>query len=119
MYLERISLPMSVLRRLILHSLPLLYIKNADGEQIMTTVHMAGARTLDDLAGEAAQRALELRGLTAKGARARKKKALIDFMHALEQAGASAKRSTVPVAERSVHAWFCQVRASARHPHRL
>ena len=85
----------------------------------MTTVHMAGARTLDDLAGEAAQRAVELRGLAAKGARARKKKALIDFMQALAQAGASAKRSMVPAAERSVHAWFCQVRACARCLHRL
>ena len=56
-----------------------------------------------------AQRALELRGLTEKGARARKKKALIDFMRALEQAGVSAKRSAVPAAERSVHAWFSQV----------
>ena len=64
---------------------------------------------LDDLAGEAAQRALELRGLAEKGARSRKKKALVDFMHALAQAGASAKRSAVPAAERSVHAWFSQV----------
>lgn len=56
-----------------------------------------------------AQRALELRGLTEKGARARKKKALIDFMRALDQLGVSAKRSAVPAAERSVHAWFSQV----------
>ena len=65
---------------------------------------------MDDLAGEVAQRALELRGLTEKGARARKKKALIDFMRALDQLGVSAKRSAVPTAERSVHAWFSQVR---------
>ena len=64
---------------------------------------------MDDLAGEAAQRALELQGLTEKGARARKKKALIDFMRALDQLGVSAKRSAVPAAERSVHAWFYQV----------
>jgi len=56
---------------------------------------------------------VELRNLTEKGARARKKKALIDFMHALDQAGISAKRSAVPAAERSVHAWFSQVRSSA------
>lgn len=64
---------------------------------------------LDEMAGEVAQRALELRGLAQKGARARKKKALIDFMRALAQAGVSAKRSAVPAAERSVHAWFSQV----------
>ncbi len=76
----------------------------------MTTLRMAGARALDDLAGEAARRALELRGLKGKGARARKKKALADFICALQQAGASAKRSAVPAAERGVHACFSQVR---------
>ena len=70
---------------------------------------------LDDLAGEAAQRALELRALAEKGARSRKKKALVDFMRALAQAGASAKRSAVPAAERSVHAWFSQVPPLATH----
>ena len=70
---------------------------------------------LDDLAVEAAQRALELRGLAEKGARARKKKALVDFMYALAQAGASAKRSAVPAAERSVYAWFSQVRSLASY----
>ena len=70
---------------------------------------VTGAQMLDDLAGEAAQRALELRALAEKGARSRKKKALVDFMRALAQAGASAKRSAVPAAERGVHAWFAQV----------
>ncbi|KAK9820997.1 hypothetical protein WJX81_006213, partial [Elliptochloris bilobata] len=65
----------------------------------------AGAEAL---AGEAAQRALELRGLTERGARARKKKALTDFLRALEAAGASRRRSAVPAAERSVQAWFEQ-----------
>ena len=70
---------------------------------------------LDDLAGEAAQRALELRGLAEKGARSRKKKALVDFMHALAAAGASAKRSAVPATERGMHAWFSQVWPMAIH----
>ena len=65
---------------------------------------------LEALAGEAAQRALQLRGLAERGARARKKKALTDFLRALEASGASRRRSAVPAAERSVQAWFEQVR---------
>jgi midasin len=64
---------------------------------------------VDGLAGEAAQRATELKSLTDKGARARKKKALTDFLAALKGAGLSTARSAVPAAERSVHAWFAQV----------
>ena len=73
---------------------------------------VAGAG-LEALAGEAAQRALELRALGERGARARKKKALTDFLRALEAAGASRRRSAVPAAERSVQAWFEQARARA------
>ena len=62
-----------------------------------------GATGLDELAAEAAQRALELRGLSEKGARARKKKALVDFLHALGETGVSHRRLAVPTAERSVH----------------
>ena len=73
---------------------------------------MCGAGAgLEALAGEAAQRALELRGLAERGARARKKKALTDFLRALEAAGVSRRRSAVPAAERSVQAWFEQARA--------
>ena len=57
-----------------------------------------------------AQRALELRGAADKGARSRKKKALTDLLHALAAAGLSRQRSAVPSVERSVHAWFTQVR---------
>ncbi len=70
----------------------------------------------DALAGEAAARALELRGLAERGARARKKKALTDFLRALEAAGASRRRSAVPAAERSVQAWFEQARAAPGPP---
>ena len=75
----------------------------------MTVRGLAGAAAVDELAGEAAQRALELRGLTAKGARLRKKKALTDLLEALQAAGASRHASAVPVDDRSVHAWFAQV----------
>lgn len=67
-----------------------------------------GAGALDSLAGEIAQRALELRGLSDKGARARKKKALVDLLAALQAAGLSRQRSAVPATERSVHSWFAQ-----------
>ena len=69
-----------------------------------------GATSLDELAAEAAQHAMELRGLSEKGARARKKKALVDFLHALGEAGVSHRRLAVPVTERSVHSWFSQAR---------
>ena len=82
--------------------------------RLQTWLCLAGAQILEDLAGEVAQRALELRGLAEKGARARKKKALIDFMRTLDQVGVSAKRSAVPAAERSVHAWFSQVGSLAQ-----
>ena len=64
---------------------------------------------LERLAGEAVARALELRGLTARGARLRKKKALTDLLQALQAAGASRHASSVPAEERSVHSWFAQV----------
>lgn len=67
------------------------------------------AASVDALAAEAAQRALELRGLTAKGARLRKKKALTDLLEALQAAGASRHVSAVPAAQRTVHSWFTQV----------
>lgn len=67
---------------------------------------------MDSLAGEAAQRATELRGISDKGARSRKKKALTDFLAALKSAGLLAHRSAVPADQRSVHAWFAQVVAS-------
>jgi hypothetical protein len=51
---------------------------------------------LDELAGTAAERSAALQGDVAKGARARKKKALSDFLKALNAAGASRLRSDVP-----------------------
>ena len=68
----------------------------------------AGAH-LAALGAEAAQRALELRGLSEKGAAPRKKKALTDLLKALQEAGVSRRRSAVPADQRSVHSWFAQV----------
>ncbi|EIE25917.1 hypothetical protein COCSUDRAFT_12734, partial [Coccomyxa subellipsoidea C-169] len=81
----------------------------------------ADAGSLDALAGEVAQRALDLRGAADKGARSRKKKALTDLLHALAAAGLSRQRSAVPSVERSVaaaqrlseHALFLQRRQRA------
>ena len=81
-----------------------------DQDQIGSDQIAPAAAGLDALAAEAAQRALELRGLTAKGARLRKKKALTDLLEALQAAGASRHVSAVPAAQRTVHSWFAQVR---------
>ena len=69
----------------------------------------AGAVAVEQLAGEAAERALELRQLTEKGARLRKKKALIDLLKALADLGFTKRRSAVPAHDRTVQAWFSQV----------
>eukprot|EP00887_Chlorella_sp_A99_P000601 scaffold17.g601.t1 len=68
----------------------------------------AGAEAVDELASEVISRALELRGDVAKGAKARKKKALTDFFKALAASGVSRRRSVVPSAQRGVQAWFAQ-----------
>lgn len=68
------------------------------------------ANSMDELAGQAAKHALDLRSLTDKAARSRKKKALVDFLHALGQLGVSHHRSAVPSIERGVHSWFIQAR---------
>ena len=69
-----------------------------------------GPRSIDELAGEAARRALELKQLATKNARTRKKKALVDFFAALAEVGVSRRRSAVPAVERDPRAWFAQVR---------
>lgn len=69
----------------------------------------AGAAELEEAAGEAAERALQLKQLTDKGARMRKKKALNDLLRALADFGFTKRRSAVPVHDRSVQAWFSQV----------
>ena len=61
------------------------------------------------MAGEAAERALELRGVSDKGARLRKKKALNDLLKALGALGLTRRRSAVPANDRTVQAWFTQV----------
>lgn len=68
-----------------------------------------GAAAIDGLAGEAAERALALRGDTERGARARKKKALTDLLKALQAAGVSRRRTAVPPDFRGTQAWFRQV----------
>lgn len=67
---------------------------------------------MEDLAAEAAERSLELRGLVEKGARLRKKKALGDLLKALTEVGVSRRRSAVPPEDRTVQAWFLQVSLS-------
>lgn len=68
----------------------------------------APALHADELAGKAAQRAIQLRHDVAKGAKARKKKALVDLLRALSDAKISKLRSTVPAAHRGVNSWFAQ-----------
>lgn len=70
----------------------------------------AAAEAAEGLAGQAVEAALQLRELTDKGSRARKKKALTDFLAALSELGLSRLRTAVPPAERSPHAWLLQVR---------
>lgn len=70
----------------------------------------AGGREVDELAGTIAARATELREVQGKGARAQKKRTLAVLVEALQAAGVSRLRSAVPATERSVQAWFRQVR---------
>lgn len=60
----------------------------------------------DDLASQAAARAVELREDISKGAKARKKKALTDLFHALIDAGVSKRRTAVPAEYRGVASWL-------------
>ena len=69
----------------------------------------AGPASLETLAGDAAERAAELRTVVGKGARAQKKKALGDFLQALGAAGASRSRAAVPADQRTTSSWFMQV----------
>ncbi|KAG7670517.1 hypothetical protein KSW81_003079 [Nannochloris sp. 'desiccata'] len=62
----------------------------------------------DELASDVAARAVALRSDVSKGAKARKKKALVDFFRALAAAGVSKLRSAVPPRKRGVQAWFSQ-----------
>jgi len=63
----------------------------------------------DRLASDAAQRAVQLRGDVAKGAKARKKKALVDFFKMLSDCGISKLRSAIPLDKRGIQACFLQV----------
>ncbi|KAL4440107.1 hypothetical protein ABPG75_003108 [Micractinium tetrahymenae] len=73
-----------------------------------TEAAAAGAAAANDLASEAAERALALKADVAKGAKARKKKALTDFFRALADAGVSRRRTAVPASQRGSQAWFAQ-----------
>ena len=70
----------------------------------------AGALQLDEVASVAAARALQLRATNEKGSRARKKAALTDLLRTLAAVGVSKLRSAVPASDRTVQAWFRQVR---------
>jgi hypothetical protein len=70
----------------------------------------AGALEIDEAAGFAAARALELRDSGAeKGSKARKKAALHDLQEGLAALGVSHLRGAVPAHDRAVQAWFRQV----------
>ncbi len=75
----------------------------------MKNKRCTGAMGIEEVAGEAAERALELRQVTDKGARLRKKKALNDLLKALGALGLTRRRAAVPAHDRTVHAWFIQV----------
>ena len=76
----------------------------------------AGAFEIDEAAGFAAARALELRdGGAEKGSKARKKAALRNLQEGLAALGASHLRSAVPAHDRAVQAWFRQVCRAAKH----
>jgi hypothetical protein len=64
---------------------------------------------MDSLASEVAGRALALRMDNSKGAKARKKKALVDLFKSLADAGVSKRRTTVPISYRGAVAWLQQV----------
>lgn len=64
---------------------------------------------VEDVAGEAVARAVELRQLTDKGARLRKKKALNDLLKALAGFGFTRRRAAIPAHDRTVQQWFSQV----------
>ena len=76
---------------------------------------IAGALQMDEVAGVAAARALELRDNNEKGSRARKKAALTDLLRTLAAIGVSKLRSAVPATERTVQAWFRQVRGHCHY----
>eukprot|EP00884_Botryococcus_braunii_P010665 jgi/Botrbrau1/195/Bobra.0022s0175.1 len=67
----------------------------------------AGTRA-EEVAERAAETAVQLREQTDKAARARKKKALTDFLAALGDLGLSRMRTAVPPQQRSPHSWFLQ-----------
>ena len=81
-------------------------------------MYRTGAAGIEEVAGEAAERALELRQLTDKGARLRKKKALNDLLKALEGLGLTRRRAAVPPHDRTVQAWFTQVSTHHLSMHR-
>ena len=71
-------------------------------------IGLPAAVRLDELGAAAADRALVLRSDTSKGARARKKKALTDLLHALQDTGFSKRAGDVPAGDRSPADWFKQ-----------
>lgn len=69
----------------------------------------AGALQLDDVAATIAGRAVELKSLVSKGAKARKKMAVTALLAAMANLGVAKRRSAVPASERAVQSWFRQV----------
>jgi midasin len=77
-----------------------------DAQLLQELQQLPPALQLDELAAAAAARALALKEDTTKGARARKKKALTDFLGALKQVGYSQRSTDIAAGDRDAAAWF-------------
>lgn len=81
-----------------------------DGLRASAQSSRQAAGFANDLASEAVERALLLQKDIEKGAKARKKKALVDFLKALGDLGVSKLRTSVPISHRGPNAWLFLVR---------
>lgn len=81
-----------------------------DGLQASAESCRRAVGSANDLASEAVERALILQKDVEKGAKARKKKALVDFLKALGDLGVSRLRTAVPINYRGPNAWLFLVR---------
>ena len=66
----------------------------------------AAAHFVNDLASQIAERAFALQSDVGRGAKSRKKKALIDLFHTFESSGISKLRTAIPANKRGPQAWF-------------
>ena len=73
-----------------------------------THLRLGGSSCLEELSTDLIETSLELRAVTDKSAKLRKKKALVDLFKYLEQLGLSRRKTAVPASERTVQSWFQQ-----------